>query len=158
MRAAGLPAGTALEGGIPLSPGWKLRAAAASLVVPPLLELVSFARIERALRALARLRPSAPLDDVAAARFVDRFMQRLPGPWGWTCLRRAAVIYNLLRSAGRNAELCIGVRREPDGSLHAHAWLLRDGELYLEPGRLPERVADFTVIARFPSAAAAHTR
>ena len=93
-----------------------------------------------------------------AAQYVDRLLLPLPGPWRWTCLRRAAVIYHLLRSAGRNAELCIGVRREHDGSLHAHAWLLRDGALYLEPGRLPERVADFTVIARFPSATAAAPR
>ena len=140
---------------MPLALGWKLRAALASVIVPPLLDLVSFARIERALLALARVRPAAPLDDAAAASYVDRLLLRLPGPWAWTCLRRAAVIYYLLRGAGRDAELCIGVRREHDGSLHAHAWLLRDGVLYLEPGRSPERVADFTVIARFPAAPAA---
>ena len=129
-----------------------------ALVLPPLLGLVSFARIERAILLAARLRPAAPLDDDAAARLVDAILLRLPGPWGWTCLRRAAVIYFLLRSARRNAELCIGVRRAHDGSLRAHAWLLRDGALYLEPERFRDGAAGFTVIARFPSTTTAPAR
>ena len=119
--------------------------------MPPLLELISFAVIERALLSLARFSPSAPLDDLQAAIWVDRFLARLRGPWGWTCLRRAAVLFYLLRGAGRDAELCIGVRRDHDGSLHAHAWLLNGGALYLEADRVRERIADFSVIARFPS-------
>ena len=132
-----------------------MRAAFACIVVPPLLELISFAVIERALLALARFSPAAALDDAQAAVYVDRFLGRLAGPWRWTCLRRASVLFYLLRGAGRNVDLCIGVRRDHDGSLHAHAWLLKDGALHLEAERVRERVAEFSVIARFPSVHAA---
>ena len=49
--------------------------------------------------------------------------------------------------------MCIGVRRDEAGKLHAHAWLLRDGAVYLESALSSERVADFSVIARFPQPA-----
>lgn len=117
----------------------------------PLLEVMSFARIERALLWLGRALPAPRVDGLSAARWVDRLLGRLPGPWRFTCLRRGTVLFHLLRSAGRPIELCIGVRREADGSLHAHAWLLDDGVLALEPERSSERVPLYTEIARFPT-------
>ena len=119
----------------------------------PLLEWVSYARLERALDTLGRALPAQRVDARAAARWVDRLLSRLPGPWRFNCLRRATVLYHLLRSSGEPVELCIGVRRESDGSLHAHAWLLRAGGVFLEPAQSAERVADFREIARFPSTA-----
>ncbi len=115
-----------------------------------MLEVVSFARIERWILWAARIRVSRPpLDEVAAA-WVDRILWRLPPPWKNTCLRRASVLFYLLRSAGRPVELCIGVRRNEHGELLAHAWLLKDGVLHLEP--LAERnfIGEFQEIARFP--------
>ena len=106
------------------------------------------------LAVAAHIPMSRAPDDLVAARWVDGFLSRLRGPWQFTCLRRAAVLYYLLRSAGRAVDLCIGVRRDEGGVLHAHAWLLRDGALYLESARSSERVADFSVIARFPQPAA----
>ena len=114
---------------------------------------MSFARIERALDVLARHVPAPAVDPLALAGWVDRFLGRLPRPWAFTCLRRATVLYHLLRASRVPIELCIGVRRDLDGSLHAHAWLLREGNLYLEPTRIAERVASFSEIARFPSRA-----
>ena len=129
---------------------WRLRAIAAATVVPPLLELFSFARMERVLRSAANVRVMrAPADRVAAA-WVDEFLRRLPSPWKHTCLRRASVLYYLLRSAGRKVDLCIGVRRDEHGELLAHAWLLHDGALYLEPVGTTEVVPDYTLIAQFP--------
>ncbi len=139
----------------PLPLGWRVRAAATAFVVLPLLEWISFARLERALDTIGRVLPSQRVDPLTASRWVDRLLGRLPDPWRFTCLRRATVLYHLLRSAGAPLELCIGVRRETDGSLHAHAWLLDNGVLTLEPPRIAERVAMFTEIARFPSAAPA---
>lgn len=131
-----------------------MRAVLTAFVVLPLLEWISFARIERSLDALGRLLPTAPVDHLAAAIWVDALLGRLPPPWRFTCLRRATVLYHLLRAAGAPVTLCIGVRRESDASLHAHAWLLIDGILALEPARIAERVSMFTEIVRFPAAGA----
>ena len=131
----------------------RLRAGLTSLLVPPLLEVVSYARIARALELLARRVPADAVDPETLARWVDRFLGRLPRPWAFTCLRRATVLYHLLRAARMPIDLCIGVRRDLDGSLHAHAWLLRDDVLFLEPARIAERVASFSELARFPAKA-----
>ena len=138
----------------PLPLAWRLRAVGTAFVVLPLLEWTSFARVERALDALGRLLPARRVSHVAAAQWVDALLARLPEPWRFTCLRRATVLHHLLRAAGAPLTLCIGVRREPDGSLHAHAWLLESDALVLEPALTADRVALFTEIARFPSSEA----
>jgi len=51
--------------------------------------------------------------------------------------------------------LCIGVRRDEHGELLAHAWLLRDGDIYVEPTGTSEVVSDYTLIAQFPDTTAA---
>ena len=151
--ATGTPNGTVPETSAP-STAWRLRAAVASLAIPPLLELVSFSTVERLLRSSTPRRAFVPLDAFVAARWVDGFLAHLRGPWRSTCLRRSAILYYLLRSEGRPVELCIGVRREADGSLHAHAWLLLSDRLYLEQTANGELVPDYRVIARFPETGA----
>jgi hypothetical protein len=148
-RGKTAPRGGALSAAIPI--GWRLRAIAAAAIIPPLLEIASFARVERLLRSVARMRSSSAPDDKDSAWWVDRALSRLPAPWKRTCLRRAAVLYYLLRSSGRSVDLCIGVRRDEHGELLAHAWLVRDGALYLEPPSTTEVVADYTMIAQFPA-------
>ena len=123
-------------------------------IVPPLLEIVSFAVVERMLMRAARLQSTHRPDDSDAAQWVDAWLARLPRPWTYSCLRRATVLYYLLRSAGQPVSLCIGVRRDAGGVLRAHAWLVRDGAPYLEPARSGERVAEFKEIARFPQTSA----
>jgi hypothetical protein len=140
--------------GLPL--GWRLRAAALVLLVPPLLYVVSFARLVTWLEGRGHPNPDAALDDAMLARWVDRLLRRLPGPWHRTCLKRAAVLYHLLRRAGRPVELCIGVNRggaTGKADFAAHAWLVRAGEPYLEAH--PEHALSHVVIARFPEAPAA---
>lgn len=129
---------------------WRLRATAAAIVIPPLLQMTSLARLTALLGAPPRRGAGSPngLDDASLARWVDRVLRRLPDPWHRTCLRRAAVLYYLLRKAGRPVELWIGVRRDGDGALTAHAWLVRDGAPYLESE--PDGAPTNTVIARFP--------
>ncbi|MGH9888617.1 MAG: lasso peptide biosynthesis B2 protein [bacterium] len=133
---------------------WTARALAASAIIPPLLEMMSFARVERLLVAAARVPAGRAPEDEVAARWVDRLLARLPWPWTNTCLRRASVLYYLLRAAGTPVELCIGVRRAESGNLGAHAWLLLNGALYLEGAGSSERISDYSVIARFPPARA----
>jgi hypothetical protein len=130
--------------------GWRVRATAMVIIVPPLLYLVSFSRLASWLGG-SRLRPPAPdLDDASLARWVDRLLRNLPNPWRRTCLKRAAVLYYLLRRAGRPVELVIGVHKNGRAPLAAHAWLVQGGEPYLEPHS--EHPESHTVIARFPEA------
>jgi len=140
--------------GLPL--GWRLRAAALVLLIPPLVYIVSFARLAVWLEGRAQPAPDTALDDGALARWVDRLLRYLPGPWHRTCLKRSAVLYHLLRRAGRPVELCIGVNRASrpaKGDIAAHAWLVRGGVPYLEAH--PEHALSHVVIARFPEAPAA---
>jgi hypothetical protein len=139
--------------GLPL--GWRLRAAALVLVIPPLVYIVSFARLATWHAGRTQSAPDPALDDSALARWVDRLLRNLPGPWHRTCLKRSAVLYRLLRRAGRPVELCIGVNRSSQpgkGVIAAHAWLVRAGEPYLEAH--PEHALSHVVIARFPEAPA----
>jgi transglutaminase superfamily protein len=131
----------------PLSPAWRLRATTAALLFPPLVYLVSLKR----LTAWVERRSAAnagPVWDVALAEWVDRVLRRLPPPWRHTCLKRALTLQYLIRRAGRQVQLKVGVRRNAAGELLAHAWLVRDGELYLEPGT--EHAESFQVLASFP--------
>ncbi len=48
-------------------------------------------------------------------------------PVGTTCLATALVAQTLLRRHGDDARLRLGVRRDPDGKIAAHAWLEREG-------------------------------
>ena len=130
--------------------GWRLRAVATVGVVAPLVGAGSFARLARWLgNGAGGSRPRrAALDDAALARWVDRVLYALRGPWHHTCLRRATVLYGLLRRAGRPVALVIGVRRDAAGRVAAHAWLERDAAPYLEAD--PTIPARHTVLARFP--------
>ena len=132
--------------------GWRLRAGMAALVIPPLVHVVPLHRLAPRLGAHRIAARNGPPDAPAAA-WVDSLLERLPGPWRHTCLKRAAVLYHLLRRTGQPVELWIGVRRGDAGALAAHAWLVRDGAPYLERG--DEEIRRFSVIARFPEAAGA---
>jgi hypothetical protein len=121
---------------------------AACGVLPPLLSIVSMARIAAVVeRTSGRPRSEAP-DDATLSEYVGQVLRRLPPPWRHTCLRRSVVLYYLFRRAGRPVALHIGVRKGGDGALQAHAWLVKDGAPYLEPNVEEHRA--FSVIATFP--------
>ena len=129
-----------------------MRALAACAVLPPLVSIVSLARISAlAERMPGRSRSLAPHDGALSA-YVGEVLRRLPPPWRYTCLRRSVVLYYLFRRAGRPVALHIGVRKDAVGALAAHAWLVKDGVPYLELD--PAHSATFAEIARFPSAGA----
>jgi hypothetical protein len=121
----------------------------AAMLFPPLLHLVSLARLTRWIdRKKVPARPDPSLDETALAAWVDRLLGRLPGPWHRTCLKRAVVLYYLVRRGGRPAELRIGIRRDAGGTLAAHAWLVRDGTPVLEEGA--DHLGTWQVLAGFP--------
>lgn len=57
-------------------------------------------------------------------------------PWRADCLIRAMAAARWLRREGAGWKLSIGVRREPDGRLGAHAWLESGGVVVT--GNLPD--------------------
>jgi hypothetical protein len=119
------------------------------LTIPPLLHVLP---VNRLVQRLEKQRPayhSPPADSLA--RYVDDALHRLPGPWHWTCLKRASILYALLNRSGEPVQLHIGVKREADKTFAAHAWLVRDGQPYLEPPA--SAFATFRVITVFPERA-----
>lgn len=131
---------------------WRIRTVGTVLVVPPLLHLLPLHRLAPRL-GRGRRYPSDPVLTERIVGWVDRLLWRLPWPWRFTCLKRAAVLYALLRRTGIDIELWIGVRRDETRSLAAHAWLVHNGSPFLETGA--EHIPSFQVIARFPEAGAA---
>ncbi|MFQ5705457.1 MAG: lasso peptide biosynthesis B2 protein [Gemmatimonadales bacterium] len=132
-----------------LSFAWRLRATCAALLIPPLLSILSFAKVAHWLS----VNPArhADVTDMHLAHYVRSILARLSGPWSNTCLRRNTVLYYLLRRAGRDVELEIGVARDAKGRIEAHAWLVKGGVPFLrEDSDAPSR---FQHIARFPGGA-----
>jgi hypothetical protein len=110
----------------------------ACALLPPVLEFTSAARTLRWMRRVPRRRGASPAPE-DLARGVDRVLLAAPALWHHTCLRRAVVLGALLRRAGRDADVVIGVRRAATGGYEAHAWLRCDGvDPYLEPGPITE--------------------
>ena len=136
---------------------WRARAAAAALILPAAIRVMSLARLMTWITPdLSKRRIAASFDDKALARWVSRILAHLPGPWHLSCLNRSVVLYHLLRAAGRRVELCIGVTRVSGQTaavgharISAHAWLLLDGAPYLESDSRP---TDLPIVARFPDA------
>jgi len=121
-----------------------------ALIVPPLLYVAPIHRIAARLANTGRARTRPPIDVIVAE--VDRWQGWLRWPWRTTCLKRASVLFTLLRRIDVEVELHIGVRRDDAGAFAAHAWLVRDGQPYLEhAGSAIER---YRVIAQFPESKA----
>ena len=85
--------------------------------------------------------------NIEAARQVGQVVEKVSRhtPWASKCLVQAIVGKILLRQRGINSTLYLGVGREEEKGLVAHAWL-RSGGLILTGGRGRER---FTVVGKF---------
>lgn len=87
-----------------------------------LLPVFGLKRVRRALRADAR--PAAagmPLDETTALRALRTASRYCP--FGTTCLTRAIAGQVMLRRAGVDARLCVGVMRSAQHGFQAHAWI-----------------------------------
>jgi hypothetical protein len=70
--------------------------------------------------------------------------RRIPGT---RCLPRALALHALMARAGLPARLCIGVAKESDSALAAHAWVLHEGmPVFDEPD-----LARYTLLSAFPA-------
>ncbi|MGQ0703489.1 MAG: lasso peptide biosynthesis B2 protein [Gemmatimonadales bacterium] len=131
--------------------GPRVRGGVAVLGVPLLLYLVPLPTLTRWIRRRKPGKPDPRIEDAWLARWVDLALHRLPPPWRHTCLKRAVVLYYLLRRYGHPAELKIGVKRNSENQVAAHAWLVREGSLYLEPGGADRGAMDsYEIMAEFP--------
>ncbi len=119
------------------------------MIVPPLLHLVAVNRLVTHLSEKRSTYINPPV--ILLAEEVDAWLTRLPWPWRTTCLKRATILYALLRRAGEDVQLHIGVKRETGKAITAHAWLMRNGAPYLEPPASP--YATYQVITAFPELA-----
>jgi hypothetical protein len=122
----------------------KLEIVSACAAVPCALELFS---ADRAFAWLARVPSGGERVTPAQLAFhVDRILHRGKWVWRYSCLRRASVLALLLRRAGHDARVMIGVRRSEAGELEAHAWIACDGtEPFLEPA---DSIATFQPLSR----------
>lgn len=83
-----------------------------------------------ATRIRWRPRPAWPPERIARyVRYASRFVP------GATCLTQALATETLLRQAGRDCRLRIGVAKEHDGTLIAHAWVECEGRIVIGGSR-----------------------
>lgn len=86
--------------------------------------------LKRTLSALGRVPrpahapPSGTRDPGLHVRAVDRAAK---GLGGGTCLSKSLALHALLRRQGIDTRLRLGIRKDPETGIHAHAWLERDG-------------------------------
>jgi hypothetical protein len=102
---------------------------------------------------------AATSDDLQAARRLARLAE-IAGRRGAvqaTCLRQALVLHGWLRRRGLKPEIVIGVRRDGDAPLDAHAWVELEGasiDVAHAGQHAPADAADGTVSAGAGSAPA----
>lgn len=124
------------------------RAALLLAVVRVGLRLFPFHMVERLAGRLSR----SGRGNAAPQAAVDRILWALSAasrvlPGGATCLTQALAGYIWLGRKGRPADLRIGVARDSEGSLLAHAWLQSDDRMVLgDMGAEHER---YTLLAAF---------
>ena len=120
---------------------WTALAVAGSTVVGTtvLLRVMSFRRAQRLIEGDGHARTRRPLSPDQERRLlwaVTAVSQRLLPTR--PCLPQALAGQFLLRCWGaRPAQLRIGVARNDDGSIEAHAWLERDGQVLLGGAESP---------------------
>lgn len=108
------------------------------------LRLFRYQRVRALLKRAAARVPAAEFPDQQLVWAVQAGLDRVPGT---ACLARSLVLEALLRAAGRNPEVCLGVALER--GFRAHAWVELDGAPILgapQPGEyirlLPVGVKD----------------
>jgi hypothetical protein len=113
-----------------LSPAERRFFLGATFLLPVVALALRFVGLRRCQAALARLTPEARPAARPNRRAADAARMVLAAsrhsPCRADCLRRALVLWWLLRRAGLPGEMRIGVRKR-DGQLEAHAWVESGG-------------------------------
>ena len=92
------------------------------------LRTIGWVRIQRLLDR----EPSMPTRrSLEEARHLSALVESMArrSPMQHHCLQRSVVLCQVLRRRELEAELRLGVRREPAGERHFHAWVEHDGEV-----------------------------
>jgi Transglutaminase-like superfamily len=135
-----------------LVPAWSARARLVAVAVTaPLLSRAGLTRLQRLLEPRGRHRraPGGDPRQVLAAygTWVDSLQVRGTPLVRRGCLTRGIALYDGLRRAGLDVELCFGVGSHA-GSMEGHCWIEFDGLPVLEPADAP---VTFTGVARVSS-------
>lgn len=101
-----------------------LRALGWLIAVRITLPLLGLAPLQRHIEALGRGPKRASLDPLRAVWAIGAMANRLPGTG---CLARALALQALLRTAGLNSKIRLGVAIG-EGAMRAHAWVDLEGE------------------------------
>ena len=74
--------------------------------------------------------------------YTDYILNRNIWIYSSTCLKRSLLLYHFLRKSGFDVHVCFGIRYEKDlteseaaKSIEGHAWLMYNGDYYLERDR-----------------------
>ncbi|MCA9969722.1 MAG: lasso peptide biosynthesis B2 protein [Anaerolineales bacterium] len=112
------------------------------------LALLAFRRVRRLIGRFGRVPAGrAPAPEAALARLawaVERMARFVVADR--PCLTQALALQLLFARRGCETELRIGVAKEPDGRLLAHAWVERDGHVVIGGADSPRR---FTPLPSF---------
>ncbi|MBE0447278.1 MAG: lasso peptide biosynthesis B2 protein [Actinobacteria bacterium] len=102
-----------------------------ALTVPPARKVM---RIETIVRILTyRTKASrSPLDEKMIVRLIDAVLSRLRGPWAKNCVTRSIILCRLLKEAGIDSSIHIGVCEYQD-TYRGHAWVESHGLPIGEP-------------------------
>ena len=90
------------------------------------------------------------------AGYTDFILMRNWWIYRMNCLKRALVIYRIMRLNGLAVEICIGVKKQPsipvlnsENPLIGHAWLRFNGKPFLEDSR--SMATTYTCVVSFPT-------
>jgi hypothetical protein len=94
--------------------------------------------------------PSVEPDPVAIRRRIGEVLRisRLFGASGGDCLQRSLLMFRELRDAGAQPLLVFGFRKEDDGRLRGHAWVLCGGAV---SGDEPSELERFQIAWTLPA-------
>lgn len=79
--------------------------------------------------------PTVEISEVRrVVRHVDGVMRRAPILFFGHCLLRSLTLYYFCTRLGYPVRIAFGIRRNPDGSVDAHGWLVLDDRPFMERG------------------------
>ncbi len=97
-----------------------------------LVAILPFGRVQRVASWLASSEASLSCKDTLSPSRIGYLVaaaaNRIPGT---TCIPRAVVAHILLRRHGYNSEIRVGVTKDLEGALAAHAWVEAEGTVVI---------------------------
>ncbi|MER3448073.1 MAG: hypothetical protein C4291_15165 [Candidatus Dadabacteria bacterium] len=109
-------------------------------VLPVIIRLLSLPKLMYVLTPEDLRQYTNPDIEQKVIKFTDYILSRNLWIYKTTCLKRSLVLYHFLRKFGMNVQICFGVRYNEKPpywdtqkkKLEGHAWLLYNGDIFLE--------------------------